>query len=220
MRKPRSRRARAGFTIIELLVVIAIIAILIGILIPVLSKVRERGRIAVCQSNLRQLCVAWTSYATDHFGEIVVPFGWANRTNDNSSLYGYLRNFKVTFCPTYPDNRSVTYAINDYLNAGSSVTPILTIDKVKNPSQTFSFIDYDGGPSEFSVGVEAPPLAWISVPCYWHYGTSLGFVDGHAEFMKYSDSRTRDLRKQGTRIYLPQPDNPDLQRLAAMVKPE
>src|SRR5258706_1582601 len=178
MRKPRSRTARGGFTIIELLVVIAIIAILIGILIPVLSKVRERGRIAVCQSNLRQLCVAWTSYATDHFGEIVYAYRWADRNNTNASLYGYLRTFKVTSCPSYPDNRSVTYAINDYLNAGSSVSPVLTIDKVKNPSQTFVFIDYDVGPSEFSVGVEVPPLHWISTPCYWHDGTSLGFVDG------------------------------------------
>jgi prepilin-type N-terminal cleavage/methylation domain-containing protein len=86
-KSPCTNSARtAGFTLIELMVVIAIIAILAALLLPALSKARERVEGISCLNNTRQLVLAWQLYTDDHEGFLPYNLGMNGssfRTNIN-----------------------------------------------------------------------------------------------------------------------------------------
>jgi len=64
---------RGGFSLVELLVVIGIIAILIGLLLPVMQRVKLHARCVACMSNTRQIGQAMQSYAAMNRGWLFPP---------------------------------------------------------------------------------------------------------------------------------------------------
>ncbi|MGQ9697918.1 MAG: type II secretion system protein [Armatimonadota bacterium] len=72
-----------GFTLIELLVVIAVIGVLSALLFPVLARARQTAKSSVCQSNLRQIGAAFTTYLADYDDTYPAneadPFLWMGR---------------------------------------------------------------------------------------------------------------------------------------------
>jgi len=68
---------RSGFTLVELLVVIGLIALLIGILLPVLAGVQARGRDVQCKSNIRQSLQLVLAYASENGGRLPLAYYWA-----------------------------------------------------------------------------------------------------------------------------------------------
>ena len=130
-------RKGKGFTLIELLVVIAVISFLMALLTPALRAAREQGQRTVCLSNLRQLTMAWLSYANEHDGKIVQNQGFYSRAGgrewegwiaaaflypaesraavtkhpNKGALWHWIRDVDIYCCPRGRRKHLITYSI-------------------------------------------------------------------------------------------------------------
>jgi prepilin-type N-terminal cleavage/methylation domain-containing protein/prepilin-type processing-associated H-X9-DG protein len=187
-RSKHVRSSRSAFTLVELLVVIGIIALLIGILLPVLGKAREHSRRTVCLSNLRNLNQAMHRYANEFrnrlpnqnppgvsydpvsVNNVLVDF--ANRyvrepgvfhcPGDRDSVPRQI----VTADPFLPDSARVSY---DFYSVywRSEMGPMLS--RLKRAPLVFDWLGGDPDPNVFQN--------------HGNFGGNVGFADGHAEWV-------------------------------------
>ena len=134
-------RSQNGFTLIELLVVIAIIALLMGIMMPALQRVRETAKETICKTHLSNIGLGITMYTQDNDYQLADASGtnsfyWYNddgsfrqvRTNSGGNSWGsqqdgywgllyidYVKGTEVFGCPTFRKTAELIYPVDPEL---------------------------------------------------------------------------------------------------------
>jgi prepilin-type N-terminal cleavage/methylation domain-containing protein len=147
----RHRQVQAGFSLVELLVAIGIIAILIGLLLPTLTRVRETANTVKCAAQLRNIGQAIVNYTTANGGLLPAWSGNHSYPNDVKPddplgpgwivllerYIGAKPDSPIYTCPSYRgDDRAVTYFLEAHYTGGQvPESTSMPISRIKLSSQ-------------------------------------------------------------------------------------
>ncbi len=194
------RRRTHGFTLIELLVVISIIAILGALLLPSLSKAKQKAKATQCLSSLKQLGFGCSMYALDNNDKL------PQTSHQTASWIGKLANYGLTnvyICPldTNANGHITSYAINDFLTPYPYGAPQLDFTRftaIPSPSETMHLGEIWGGEvgsdhfhfADASSGGYSALAFKQQVAVTIHQGkANYLFADGHVSSLSWTQAR-------------------------------
>jgi len=201
-----------AFTLIELLVVIAIMAILAALLLPALSRAKQRAKTITCVNNLKQIGVASVLYASDN-GDLL-PQSQHQGDSWVGTLQYFLSGTNMYRCPVDTNAQHLySYDINDFLTPhpfGANTLNLSKFTSVPSTSDTFYMAEYSDDPANegsdhfhFADGGYTPVYFQQQVSVLRHgSGANYLFVDGHAMTLKWLVIKTT-LLQSGSRFVNP-----------------